>query len=166
MLSRAIWALFWSILIQNGITKTWSMKMCVCVGGGGGGTCCTLPGSATVLDIEKWSKSAALCLPERHQAVPGFVWSVPAPSVWCFLPPVERVSVDHSSKMRCFFIRAVLIWKKAYRPIPIPGLKLIQGHLRPWPLMPSEMALMPFQIFVHLWPKISALFYCGLGALW
>ena len=38
------------------------------------------------------------------------------------------------------------------------GLKLIQGHPRPWPLMPSEMALMPFQIFVHLRPKISALF--------
>ena len=47
----------------------------------------------------------------------------------------------------------------------VTGLELIQGHPRPWPLMPSEVALMPFQIFVHLRPKISALFACGLGAL-
>ena len=43
------------------------------------------------------------------------------------------------------------------------GLELIQGHQMPWPLMPSEMALMPFKIFIHLRPKISALFSGDLG---
>ena len=38
MLSRAIWALFLSILIQNGIRKTNTVNQIL--GGGGGCTCC------------------------------------------------------------------------------------------------------------------------------